>query len=163
MDPTRCCCCCCRRVLVQKSVERFLCWWEWVCCSPWAFCTGWGFGHGRLCWKDWIQRSGLWFVGHWPILGSFPFSIPSFCSPSCKFLWTVAIPNAYSDPCQNGNGGMLCLVNRSKPEYGSSYLPENAVSKSSTLYASQEALAHLIKLSCERNGFEMCNLIPELT
>jgi hypothetical protein len=58
---------------------------------------------------------------------------------------------------------MLCLVNRSKPEYGSSYLPENAVSKSSTLYASQEALAHLIKLSCERNGFEMCNLIPELT
>jgi hypothetical protein len=29
-------------------------------------------------------------------------------------LWTVAIPNAYSDPCQNENGGMLCLVNRSK-------------------------------------------------
>jgi len=128
-------------LLLQKSVEswRFLCWWEWMCRSPWAFCTGWGFGHGRLCWKDWIQRSGLWFVRHWPIPGSLPFSIPSFCSPSCKFFWTVAIPSANSDPCQNENGGMLCLVNRIK-----AVLPSRKCSpKSSTLYASQEALAHL--------------------
>jgi len=67
--------------------------------------------HGRHCWKDWTQRSGLWFVRPWTILDSYRFFIRICWCLYCKcislfsfFFFMSDIPATEWQP--------VCLVDR---------------------------------------------------